>query len=38
MGFKFWVLRNIDAVEVVKPVSLRNEIKEIIRDAAKRYK
>ena len=38
MGFKFWVLRNIDAVEVVKPVSLRNEIKEIIKDAAKRYK
>lgn len=37
MGFKFWVLRNIDAVEVVKPVSLRNEIKEIIRDAVKRY-
>lgn len=38
MGFKFWVLRNIDAVEVVKPVSLRNEIKEIIKDAVKRYK
>ena len=38
MGFKSWVLRNIDAVEVVKRVSLRNEIKEIIKDVAKRYK
>ena len=37
MGFKFWVLRNIDAVEVIRPVDLRNEIKEIIKDAEKRY-
>ena len=37
MGFKFWVLRNIDAVEVVRPENLRNEIKSIIKDADKRY-
>ena len=25
-----WAMRNIDVVEVIKPLSLRNEIKEII--------
>lgn len=37
LGFKFWVLRNIDCVEVIRPESLRNEIKEIIEKADKRY-
>lgn len=37
-GFKFWAMRNMDAVEVLKPLSLRNEIKEIIEAAEKRYK
>ena len=38
LGFKFWTLRNIDAVEIVKPKALREEIKKIIEDAGKRYK
>ena len=36
-GFKFWVLRNLDIVDVIKPKSLRMEIKKIIEDAKKRY-
>lgn len=36
-GFKFWAMRNMDAVEVLKPLELRNELKEIIQDAGKRY-
>ena len=38
LGFKMWAMRNIDLVEVKKPVSLRKEMQEIIIDAAKRYK
>ena len=37
MGFKFWVLRNIDAVEVIRPAKLRNEIKKIIKEVNDRY-
>ncbi len=37
VGFKMWAMRNIDLVEVKKPLTLRNEIKEIIEDAMKRY-
>ena len=37
-GFKLWALRNLEAVEVLKPLTLRNEIREIIQDAEKRYK
>jgi len=37
MGFKMWAMRNIDCVEVIKPISLRNEIKEIIEKAKNRY-
>lgn len=37
LGFKVWAMRNIDSVEVLKPESLRNEIKEIITNAEKRY-
>ena len=37
MGFKFWVLRNIDAVEVIRPIKLRNEIKKIIEEVKEKY-
>ena len=37
MGFKMWAMRNIDCVEVLKPESLRNEMKEIIKKAEKKY-
>lgn len=37
MGFKMWAMRNIDVVEVIKPLSLRNEIKEIIENANNKY-
>ena len=37
MGFKMWAMRNIDVVEVIKPVSLRDEIKEIILNANNKY-
>lgn len=36
-GFKTWVMRNIDSVEVISPIALRNEVKEIIENARKRY-
>lgn len=37
MGFKMWAMRNIDMVEVTKPESLRNEIKDIILEANDKY-
>jgi len=37
LGFKMWAMRNIDCVEVIRPVNLRNEIKEIIKEAQNRY-
>ena len=37
-GFKLWAMRNLDLVTVKKPESLVKEIKEIIKDAEKRYK
>jgi predicted DNA-binding transcriptional regulator YafY len=37
IGFKMWAMRNIDLVEVVRPASLRNEIKSIIEKAKNRY-
>ena len=37
MGFRMWAMRNIDAVEVVKPESLRSEMKEIVKKAIERY-
>lgn len=37
LGFKMWAMRNIDLVEVIKPESLRNEMKGIIKEAGKRY-
>ena len=38
LGFRMWAMRNIDLVEVVKPISLRNEMKDIIKEANRRYK
>ena len=32
-----WEMRNIDLVEVVRPISLGNEMKDIIEEAKKRY-
>ena len=37
LGFKMWAMRNIDLVEVKKPMSLRKEMQNVIKDAAKRY-
>lgn len=37
VGFKFWAMRNLDCIEVLKPISLRNEIKDIIIEASKKY-
>ena len=38
LGFKMWAMRNIDLVEVKRPIQLRNEMKEVIKNAMKRYK
>ena len=38
MGFKMWAMRNIDLVEVKKPVKLREEMKNIVEDAFEKYK
>lgn len=37
MGFRMWAMRNIDMVEVIRPENLRNEMKDIIKNALKRY-
>ena len=37
VGFKMWAMRNIDAVEVKSPISLRNEVKSIVNKASKKY-
>lgn len=37
LGFKMWAMRNIDLVEVKRPISLRNEMKDIIKNASERY-
>ena len=33
-----WAMRNIDLVEVKRPVELRDELKKIIKEASDRYK
>ena len=38
MGFRMWAMRNIDMVEVIRPESLRNEMKDIVQKAMKKYK
>ena len=37
MGFKMWAMRNIDLVEVIRPIHLREEIRKISKDAYERY-
>ncbi|MBQ2937888.1 MAG: WYL domain-containing protein [Clostridia bacterium] len=36
-GFKLWAMRNLDLVEVKKPINLRSEIIKIIEDASNKY-
>ena len=38
IGFKMWAMRNIDMVEVVRPETLRNEMREIVQKAIEKYK
>ena len=38
MGFRMWAMRNIDMVEVIRPENLRNEMREIVKNAIERYK
>ena len=38
MGFRMWAMRNIDMVEVIRPESLRNEMKEIAEKAIEKYR
>ena len=37
MGFKMWAMRNIDLVEIIRPIHLREEIKEIAKRAFEKY-
>lgn len=37
MGFRMWAMRNIDLIEIKRPLSLREEMKKIIKNAGKRY-
>ena len=37
-GFQFWVMRNMDLVTVVKPETLKTEIKKVAEKAYKEYK
>lgn len=38
IGFKMWAMRNIDMVEVVRPETLRNEMREVVQNAIEKYK
>lgn len=38
MGFRMWAMRNIDMVEVLRPESLRNEMREIAEKAIEKYR
>ena len=37
LGFKMWAMRNIDLVEIKKPIELRNNMQEVIKKAMKKY-
>lgn len=37
LGFRMWAMRNIDLVEVKRPLSLREEMRKIIKEAANKY-
>lgn len=36
-GFRIWAMRNLDLVEVIKPKELRDEIKDVIENAKRKY-
>ena len=38
LGFKFWAMRNMDLVTIVKPESLKKELKEVAEKVCKEYK
>ena len=38
LGFRMWAMRNIDLVEVKKPLSLRQEMQDVVKNAANKYK
>lgn len=37
MGFRMWAMRNVDLVEVKKPLHLREEMKKIVKNAFEKY-
>ena len=37
LGFKMWAMRNIDLVEVKKPITLSEEMRKIVEEASKKY-
>ena len=37
LGFKLWTMRNLDLVTVKKPESIVKDIKEVLKNAEKRY-
>lgn len=37
LGFKMWAMRNIDLVEVKKPITLRKEMRKTVEEASKKY-
>ena len=37
LGFKMWAMRNIDLVEVKKPITLRGEMRKTVEEASKKY-
>lgn len=37
LGFKMWAMRNIDLVEVKRPISLREEMKKLVKEASRKY-
>ena len=38
LGFKMWAMRNIDLVEVKRPLKLRKEMQNVIKNAMEKYK
>lgn len=36
-GLKYWILRNVESVDILKPAELRAEIKDILKTALERY-
>ncbi len=38
IGFKLWAMRNLDMLTIIKPDNLREEMKDIIKNAYEKYK